>query len=107
MFTESGGYSMMYVNTEEERAGYDPETATDAEKVAAYDSFVANSGRYRVDGNSLTYEAFMAKYPNYMAAFGGDDSNGVTLEFAIADEILTLTWPNGRGATLRRPGGGN
>jgi hypothetical protein len=108
MFTQSGNYSMMYVNSDEERARIEGEEGgTDAEKVIAYDTFTANSGRYRVSGNTLTYEAYMAKDPNYMAAFGPDSANGVELEFSIAEGTLTLTWPNGGGATLRRPGGPN
>jgi Lipocalin-like domain len=108
IFTESGNYSIMLVNGDEERAQYEEIfEPTDAEKLGAYDSFIANSGRYRVNGDSLTYEAYMAKNPNYMAGFGPDAANGTTVGFTIADGILTLTESNGSGATLRRPGGGN
>ena len=105
IFTQSGHYSMMFVNTDEERAQYDAEEGgTDAEKVLAYNSFTANSGKYRVSGNTITYEAYMAKYPNYMAAFGPDAANGVKLEFNIDEGILTLTWPDGSSGTFRHPG---
>lgn len=108
IFTQSGNYSIMFVNGDEERAQYEGEDGgTDAEKVIAYDSFTANSGRYRVSGNTLTYEAYMAKNPNYMANFGPEAANGVEVEFSIAEGTLTLTWSDGFGATLRRPGGSN
>jgi len=108
IFTHGGNYSIMFVNGGEERAQYEGEEGpTDAEKVAAYDSFTANSGRYRVSGSTITYEAYMAKNPNYMADFGMEAANGVELEFSIAEGTLTLTWPNGFGATLRRPRGTN
>ena len=105
-----GAYSMMYVLGDEPRAEFaaDQDGPTDAEKVVAYDSFVANSGRYTVEGDQLTYEAYMAKNPNYMA---GWEDNGVTVTWSVEDDILTLHWTSGRTegftATLRRPGTAN
>ncbi len=54
-------------------AGGEPRTElsddpSDTEIVVAYRSFVANSGRYRLEGNQLIREAYKAKNPNYMAA---------------------------------------
>lgn len=43
------------------------ETETDAEKIAAYDSFIANSGTYEVSGSTLTVRPAVARNPNYMA----------------------------------------
>lgn len=109
IFTATGHYSMMYVPGTEARPRYAGENQTDAEKLAAYDSFIANSGRYRVNGNRLTYEAFMAKDPNYMAEFGPDAANGIEVEFSITGGILTLKWMTGISAgvtaTFRRPQG--
>ena len=108
MFTASGQYSIMYVLGDQPRAEWSGETPTDADKVRAYDSFVANSGRYSVDGNQITYEAAMAKNPNYMAAFGPDGANAATMDFAIENNILTLRFTSGNAegstATFRRPG---
>ncbi len=113
MFTASGQYSMMYILGDQPRAEYSGDTQTDAEKVAAYDSFVANSGRYSVDRNQITYEAAMAKSPNYMANFtpetaGPEGGNASTMTFAIENGVLTLRFTSGNAegstATFRRPG---
>ncbi len=66
LFTPTS-YSIMAV------AGGEPRTElsddpSDTEIVVAYRSFVANSGRYRLEGNQLIREAYKAKNPNYMAA---------------------------------------
>ena len=107
MFTAAGQYSMMYVPGAEPRAQYSGENQTDAEILASYASFVANSGRYTVEGGQITFEAYMAKDPNYMAGFDTEEGNGVTVEFSIEDEILTLQWVDGfdpgSSATFRRP----
>ena len=63
MFTASGQYSIMYVLGDQPRAEWSGETPTDADKIRAYDSFVANSGRYCVDRNHITYAAVMATSP--------------------------------------------
>lgn len=114
MFTASGHYSVMYVTGAEPRPMLSGEgefgTPTDAEKVIAFDNFVANSGRYSVDGDEIVYEAFMAKNPNYMAAFSMEDhTNSRRMRFSIEDGALTLypiatdgTEPGGS-VTLQRP----
>lgn len=113
VFTESGHYSIMYVLGDEPRPPFSGEgrfgTPTDAEKLAAFDNFVANSGRYSVDGDEISYEAYMAKNPNYMAAFSAQDrTNAATMTFSIEDGTLTLRPTSGNGVggsvTLRRPG---
>lgn len=91
-------YSSMFVIGDEARAGISEE-ATDAEKLAAYDSFVANSGRYEIDGDQLTSWAYVAKNPNYMHAF---PDNAGTLTFAVQGDELTLTSNRGAVVTLRR-----
>ncbi len=113
MFTASGQYSIMYVLGDQPRAEWSGETQTDADKVRAYDSFVANSGRYSVDGNQITYEAAMAKNPNYMANFtpetaGPEGGNAATATFSVEGGVLTLRFTSGNAegstATFRRPG---
>ncbi len=44
----------------------DPNQPTDAEKVAAYNSFVAGSGTYLLAGSALTLDAILHKNPNEM-----------------------------------------
>lgn len=109
LFTATGQYSMMYVPGDEPRPRYEGESQTDAETLEAYRSFVANSGRYSVEGNTITYEAYVAKDPNYMADWNlAEAGNAVTMTFSFADGRLTLEWTSGRSqgtkATLRRPG---
>ncbi len=58
---------------------------TDAEKVAAYDSFIANSGTYEVSGSSLTTRPIVAKTPNFMS--GG----ALTYMYQIEGDTLRLT----------------
>lgn len=111
LFTATGQYSMMYVPGSEPRATYEGETQTDSETLASYGSFIANSGRYTVEGSTIVYEAYMAKDPNYMAAWNAaEPGNPRTLTYSIdGDGTLTLTWTDGQNpglkATLRRPGG--
>ena len=100
---------MMYVPGSEPRPRYEGEAQTDEETLEAYGSFVANSGRLTVAGNRITYEAYMAKDPNYMGDWNVEDpGNPVNVTYSISDGILTLTWVDGRTpgmkATLRRPG---
>ncbi|MGI9625559.1 MAG: hypothetical protein ACR2QM_01875 [Longimicrobiales bacterium] len=110
VFTESGHYSMMFVFGGA-RAALEA-NPSDAQIAAAYNPFVANSGRYSVSGAEVTYEAFVAKDPAYMAGFAGTDGagNAQTITYGVADGRLTLTFPEGDGpmggakVTLRRPG---
>ena len=112
LFTESGHYSMMWVPTAD-RPALPEEEPSDEELAAAYMTFVANSGRYSVSGNLITYEAYMARDPAYMSRFepmGGEgnardmtytlnDDGTLTLEFS-ADDVFGA----GTRAILRRPG---
>lgn len=109
LFTQTGQYSMMYVPGDQPRPRYEGESQTEAEVLSAYASFVANSGRYTVEGNRITYEAYVAKDPNYMGDWNLEEGgNAVNVDFSISDGILTLKWTDGRSAgttaTLRRPG---
>ena len=58
---------------------------TDAEKVAAYDSFIANSGTYEVSDSSLTTRPMVAKSPNVMSG------ESLTYTYQIEGDILQLT----------------
>ena len=81
-------YSIMIATGSEPRAGYEGEEMTDAETLAAYDTIIANSGRYEVDGNILKTRAYVAKDPNYM---GGWPENEVTYDISMDGGTLTLT----------------
>ncbi len=105
VFTERH-YSMMFVASDSERATYpDDREMTDPEILEAYGSFVANSGRYSMEGDEVTLEAYMAKNPNYMAGWPDND-----LPFTIRVSGDTMTWEtNGiaglaETVTLRRVG---
>ena len=85
-------YSMMFVLGAEPRQLFTGDAPivgslepTDAEKVAAFDSFVANSGTYEVSGSKLTTRPMVAKNPNFMS--GGS----VTHTYRIDGNNLWLT----------------
>ncbi len=86
-------YSIMFVPGTEPRslfAGDEPTFGsfepTDAEKLAAYDSFIANSGTYQVSGSTLTTRPMVAKNPNFMS--GGS----FTFTYQIEGDTLRLTF---------------
>ncbi len=91
-------YSIMFATGDGPRALYEGEAMTDAETVAAYGTFVANSGRYEVNGNEITTRAYVAKDPNYM---GGWPDNAGTLPFSIDGDTMHLEWLTFR-FTLRK-----
>jgi hypothetical protein len=93
-------YSIMYVSGGEERATFS-EDPSDEERLAAWSSFVANSGRYTLEGNQITYEAYMAKNPSYMADWPDNDR---TATVEVEGDRMTWTAPNGSSVTLRRVG---
>ena len=105
---DGGNYSMMFVPGDQPRSEYAGEQQTEEETLAAYASFVANSGRLTVEGNELTYVAFMAKDTNYMASWG---ENGATATWEVDGNTLTLRFTSGFNdgvtGTFRRPGMGN
>ena len=80
-------YSVMIGSGDVPRATYEGENITDAEKIGAYDSIIANSGRYEIDGNTLKTRAYVAKDPNYM---GGWPENEVNYEFSVDGDTLTI-----------------
>lgn len=72
LFTPTS-YAFMIVVGDEPRAEWEGDEMTDAETLTAYGSFAANAGRYSLEGNNLIFEAYMAKNPNYMAAWPDND----------------------------------
>ena len=67
IFTEKH-YSYMFAPGSGPRRLFtgDSNKPTEAEKVAAYDSFVAGSGTYELSGSGLTLKAILHKNPNEM-----------------------------------------
>ena len=85
-------YSIMYVPGDEPRelfGGDQPVLGaaepTDAEKVVAFNSFIANSGTYELTDSMLTTRPMVAKTPNFMA--GGS----LTFTYEIEGDGLRLT----------------
>ena len=83
IFTEKH-YSYMFATGAGPRRLFvgDPNKPTDAEKVGAYDSFVAASGAYVLSGSTLTLKALLHKNPNEMS--------GETLTYTIDFDGNTL-----------------
>ena len=82
---------MMFVFGDIPRPRYSGDVLTEAETISAYNSFVANSGRYTVTGNEITTEAYMAKDPNYMDDW---ESNQFTFTYRFEGEMLHVTGPS-------------
>ena len=78
-------YSMMYVTGDQPRKLFSAEEPTNPEKIAAFDSLVANTGTYDVSGTALTLHPIVARNPNLMA--GGFDK----YQFRIEGTTMTLT----------------
>jgi hypothetical protein len=90
-------YSMMRVTGNQPRTLAAKDSVTDAEKLAAYDSFVANSGTYEVADSTLTTHPIVARSPNFMS--GGSDK----YTFRVSGDTL---WLSNTGADLRAMIGG-
>jgi len=82
LFTDKH-YSMMRITGPRTMAAGD--SVTDAEKLSAYDTFVANSGTYETADSSLTIHPMVARSPNYMA--GGSDK----YHFRVSGDTLWLS----------------
>lgn len=65
-------YSWSRVTTTSPRALFAAETPSDAERIAAYESVLFNSGKYAVTDSILTCWVVVARSPNIMA--GGSES---------------------------------
>ena len=81
-----GHYSQVGVSGDKARTLYKAEAPTDAEKVAAFDSFFGNAGTYEVNGSTLTIHPMVARNPNFMA--GGSQK----YQFRIDGNNLWLTY---------------
>jgi hypothetical protein len=81
-------YSVMWVPGNQPRSLFKGEDPTDQEKIAAYDSFVANSGTYELAGATLTLHPMVARSPNFMA--GGVSK----VQMRIEGTTLWLTQKN-------------
>jgi hypothetical protein len=66
----------------------DPNKPSDADKVAAYDSFVAASGTYALSGPNLSLTALLHKNPNEMAG------EHLTYSIEISGDTLRMTIVN-------------
>lgn len=78
-------YSMMRVIGTTPRPLFKAIDPTSAEKISAYDTFVANTGTYELSGTTLTTRPIVAKNPNFMG--GGHD----TYDYHRMGDTLHLT----------------
>ena len=60
---------------------------TDAEKVASWDTFIANSGTYEVTDSTITIRPMVAKSANLMAAGGP-----LTYTYHVMEDMLHMTF---------------
>src|SRR6266508_1552192 len=90
-------YSMMRVTGNQPRALAAKDSFTDAEKLAAYNSFIANTGTYEVADSTLTIHPVVVRSPNYMS--GGSDK----YHFRVSGDTL---WLSNTGADIRTRIGG-
>jgi hypothetical protein len=85
LFT-SRHYSIMYVPGSEPRALFrDMSRPTDAEKITAYNSFIANSGTYALSDSTIETRPIVAKTPNFMAG------QSQTYSYRLRGDSLWLT----------------
>ena len=87
-------YSEMFVSpASEARALFEQQPPSDTETLEAYNTFIANSGTYELQGSTLTQRPTVAKNPNFMQ--GGSKSyeyrlEGDTLWLTVAPGALTI-----------------
>jgi hypothetical protein len=90
-------YSLMYVEGNEPRKSFrDPARPSDAEKVDAFDAFVAHAGTYLLEDSIVAMNIDIAKSPNLM----GPQLRTTFARFAyqITGDTLRLTRRTPRGA---------
>ena len=78
-------YSMMRVTGNQPRTLAATDSVTDAEKLAAHDSYIANSGTYETADSTLTTHPVVARSPNFMS--GGSDK----FTFRVRGDTMWLT----------------
>lgn len=71
-------YSIMHVTGTQPRKPFNAEDPTQQEKLAAFDSFVANTGTFELSGTTLTIRPVVARNPGFMA--GGFDKYQIRIE---------------------------
>lgn len=86
IFTERH-FSNMLIPNAEGRPPFSTEW-TDAERLAAYDNFIADSGSYELTDSSLTTHNIIAKVPNVMDA-------SLTYQYSLDGDSLVLTLRGG------------
>ena len=96
MIFTSTHYSRMYAIGEKPRALMDEEgNSSDEQIINAYESIIANSGRYDIEGSEFVTRGYVAKYPNYMADW---PENVNTFSYSINGDALTIKANSGPGA---------
>jgi hypothetical protein len=86
VFTEKH-YSAVRLNGAKPLPAYPSnDAATDADKVASFNTLYVNTGGYAVSGNTLTLSPMVAK-----SAFAMEPGRTIQYEFAISGNTLTLT----------------
>jgi hypothetical protein len=60
-------YAMMRATGTQARPSFRAVTPSNDEKVAAYESFIANAGTYELAGSTLSTRPIVAKHPNFMS----------------------------------------
>jgi hypothetical protein len=85
-------YAMMRAIGSQPRASFKAVNPATEEKIAAYDSFIANSGTYELSGTILTVRPIVSKHPNFMG--GGFDT------YEVRSDGDTL-WLTGRSTNIR------
>jgi hypothetical protein len=88
IFTDKHYSYTFTTSAERQRFAGDPNSPTDAEKVRAYDSFVAAAGTYVLSGTTLTLTAALHKNPNEMTG------EPLTYTVAVDGDRLTMTIVN-------------
>ena len=85
-------YSMMYAVGDKPRALVgevaEGESPADEKLLEAYDTIIANSGRYAVEDGNIITQAYVAKSPDYMA---GWPDNAETYAFSVDGDTLVIT----------------
>ncbi len=94
MFTERH-FSNMLIPSVEPRAPLSAER-TDAERLAAYDNFIADAGTYAATDSEITVRNIIAKIPNVMPPFRAGTDLSYGYRFEGESLILTL---QGMGST--------
>ena len=87
IFTD-GYYSIMSILGDGSRPDFQPgDDVSDEDTIAAYNTFLANSGSYEVSGSTITFNIMIARVPGVVGATGP----GVMAEYSLDGDTLTMT----------------